>query len=75
MTADDVRPFRRGGSVVHAEVVTKIGAGSRVIDPRTGLDALVRELVRADYRVVGPTVSDAAIVHDDVMSGGELPDG
>jgi len=61
--------------MAHAEGVSKIGAGSRVIDPRTGLDALVRELARADYRVVGPRVRDGAIVHDEVSSGDDLPTG
>jgi len=48
---------------------------SRVVDPRSGLDAVVRELARAGYRVVGPTVRDGAIVYDDLTSGDDLPTG
>jgi ferredoxin len=48
---------------------------SRIIDPQTGLDALVRELAAVGYRVVGPVVREGAIVYDDVTSGSELPTG
>ena len=52
-----------------------IGDGSRVIDPRSGLDALVGELTRAGYHVVGPTVCEGAVVYDDLTSGDDLPTG
>ncbi|MBI4935366.1 MAG: 4Fe-4S dicluster domain-containing protein [Actinobacteria bacterium] len=46
-----------------------------VLDPATGLDALVRALVDDGYRVVGPLVRDGVIVYDDVRSGDDLPKG
>ena len=49
--------------------------GSRVVDPRSGLDAMLQELARAGYRVVGPTVRDRAIVYDDLAAGDDLPTG
>ena len=42
---------------------------------RTGLDALLRALVDAGYRLVGPTVRDGAIVLDDVEGVEDLPVG
>jgi sulfhydrogenase subunit beta (sulfur reductase) len=40
-----------------------------------GLDALIQALCARGYRVVGPTVRDGAIVHDDLRSGDDLPAG
>jgi sulfhydrogenase subunit beta (sulfur reductase) len=40
-----------------------------------GLDALVAELRRRGYRVVGPTVRDDAIVLDEIASADDLPHG
>ncbi|MGM0577662.1 MAG: 4Fe-4S dicluster domain-containing protein [Myxococcota bacterium] len=42
---------------------------------REGLDALIRALADDGYRVIGPTVREAAIVHDDLASTGDLPEG
>jgi ferredoxin len=40
-----------------------------------GLQALVAALRRRGYRVVGPTLRDAAIVYDDITSISDLPSG
>jgi sulfhydrogenase subunit beta (sulfur reductase) len=45
-----------------------------VVDPQ-GLDALVRALRTRGFRVLGPTVSNGAIVYDDLASADELPIG
>jgi len=45
-----------------------------VVDPQ-GLDALVRALRARGFRVLGPTVSNGAIVYDDLASADELPIG
>jgi sulfhydrogenase subunit beta (sulfur reductase) len=42
---------------------------------RAGLDALLAELVRQGYQVVGPRVRDGAIVYDRIASLAELPRG
>ncbi|MFE0023615.1 4Fe-4S dicluster domain-containing protein [Amycolatopsis sp. NPDC059021] len=42
---------------------------------RAGLDGLVDVLIGAGYRVIGPTVRDAAIVLDELASGRQLPAG
>ncbi len=48
--------------------------GSLVID-RAGLQQLVAELRRREYRVVGPTLRDNAIVLAEIESAEELPHG
>lgn len=45
------------------------------LQPRTGLDALVRALADDGYRVVGPVVHDGVIEYAEVASGDELPMG
>ncbi len=45
-----------------------------VIDAQ-GLDALLRELGRRGYCVVGPTIREGAIVYDEIESVAELPKG
>jgi hypothetical protein len=40
-----------------------------------GLQALLDALRRRSYRVIGPTVRDAAIVYDDIASVADLPQG
>ncbi len=40
-----------------------------------GVDALFAALRERDYRVVGPTVRDQAIVYDDIRTVGDLPRG
>jgi ferredoxin len=47
---------------------------SAVID-RAGLDALIEALAAGGYRVLGPQVSDGAIVYRPLPSGERLPDG
>ncbi len=42
---------------------------------RSGLQALLEELKRRGYRVVGPVVRDGAIVYDDLNAVTELPRG
>ena len=49
--------------------------GEPAILDLAGLDALVEELHRRTYRVVGPTVRDRAIVLDDLEHAGDLPVG
>lgn len=53
-----------------------VGSGSApVVIDWDGLDALFGALRRAGYRVVGPTVRDAAIVLDELSSPADLPVG
>lgn len=42
---------------------------------RAGLDALIAALAARDYRVIGPTVRDDAIVLAELSSAADLPDG
>jgi ferredoxin len=42
---------------------------------RESLDALIAALDRRGFTVVGPTVSDGAIVYDEIASSGDLPAG
>jgi ferredoxin len=48
---------------------------SSVLDPREGLDALVRMLRDDGHRVVGPVVRDGVIAYDDIVCGDDLPTG
>jgi ferredoxin len=50
-------------------------AGEARILGAEGLETLVRVLVEAGYRVVGPTVRDGAIVLDEIASADDLPHG
>lgn len=43
--------------------------------PREGLNALLEELIRCGYTVVGPTIRQGAIVYDRLHSAGDLPHG
>ncbi len=45
------------------------------LDPRLGLDALVRLLAADGYRVLGPVVRNGVVEYDDVVSGDDLPTG
>jgi sulfhydrogenase subunit beta (sulfur reductase) len=47
----------------------------RVVLTTEGLQALLDALGRRGYRVIGPTVRDAAIVYDDIASVADLPRG
>ena len=49
-------------------------AGQEVVLSREGLDRLLQALAR-DYRVIGPTVRDGAIVYDDIAGVADLPAG
>jgi ferredoxin len=49
-------------------------AGAAVLS-RAGLDELIDALIARDYRVVGPTRRDGAIVLDELRSGAQLPAG
>jgi ferredoxin len=42
---------------------------------RDGLQALLDALHRREYRVVGPTLRDRAVVYDDIASVSDLPEG
>lgn len=46
-----------------------------VVVSRSGLQALIDALVTRGYRVIGPTVHDAAIVYDTITSTANLPAG
>ena len=46
-----------------------------MLDPREGLDALVRMLRDDGHRVVGPVVRDGVIAYDDIVCGDDLPTG
>ena len=48
--------------------------GRRVLGPE-GLEALIGALSGRGYRVIGPTLSDGAIVYDEVQSVADLPQG
>lgn len=45
------------------------------LDPRSGVDALVRLLAEDGYRVVAPVERDGVIQYDDVAGGDDLPTG
>jgi sulfhydrogenase subunit beta (sulfur reductase) len=47
----------------------------RVVATIDGLQALLDALGRRGYRVIGPTLRDAAIVYDDIASVADLPRG
>lgn len=49
--------------------------GQQTVIARGALQALIDELSRRGYRVVGPVVRDQAIVYDDLASIAELPAG
>lgn len=42
---------------------------------RAGLDALIVALASANYRVLGPTERDGAIIYDDIAGVADLPEG
>jgi ferredoxin len=46
-----------------------------VVVTREGLDALIGQLAARGYRVIGPTIRDAAIVFDDIAGIADLPAG
>lgn len=48
---------------------------ARVMVARTDFSALIGALARRGYRVVGPTVRDAAVVYDDIATVEDLPVG
>ncbi len=47
----------------------------RVVTTTEGLQVLLDTLSRRGYRVIGPTLRDAAIVYDDIASVADLPRG
>ena len=49
--------------------------GGAVIIGHDGLDALIGALADAGYKVIGPTVSDGAIVYDEIDRAAQLPIG
>ena len=49
--------------------------GGAVIINDDGLDALIGALGDAGYKVVGPTISDGAIVYDEIDRAAQLPIG
>ena len=49
--------------------------GDRLVVERTELPALFTSLQRRDYRILGPTVRDEAIVYDELTSVSDLPIG
>jgi NAD(P)H-flavin reductase/Pyruvate/2-oxoacid:ferredoxin oxidoreductase delta subunit len=56
-------------------VVTSSAPASPAFLARGDLDALVALLAEGGRRVIGPTVSDGAIVYDEIRSVGDLPAG
>ena len=48
---------------------------TRAVIGTAGLDALLRALRAAGYRLLGPTVRDGAIVYDDIQTTDDLPAG
>lgn len=51
------------------------GTSARLLDPVTGLDALIRALHADGYRVIAPVERDGVVVGAEVDSGSELPVG
>jgi NAD(P)H-flavin reductase/formate hydrogenlyase subunit 6/NADH:ubiquinone oxidoreductase subunit I len=51
-----------------------IGAAARFL-PRRELDRLIQALVADGRRVIGPTIVDGAVVHDEIRSATDLPHG
>lgn len=49
--------------------------GELAIITRDGLEALLAGLKRRDYRLIGPTLRDQAIVYDDIDGIADLPQG
>lgn len=49
--------------------------GDQVVIERDDIQGLFDALIRKEYRVVGPTVRDGAVVYDEVASASELPIG
>src|SRR6516165_5138727 len=75
------RPLRAGGLILSpadAGEVTKMpecelpAPSVLTVD---GLSALFEALQRRDYRLVGPTMRDGAIVYDEIRSPADLPAG
>ncbi|MEK7862469.1 MAG: hypothetical protein AAB295_04305, partial [Chloroflexota bacterium] len=56
-----------------AEKVTPGRERTAVLD-RDGLAALIAELMRREFEVIGPRVRDGAIVYDTVRSLADLPE-
>jgi ferredoxin len=56
-------------------IIGLMGAEAHAVLDVAGLEALLRALAAQDYRVLGPTVRDGAIVHDDIASVADLPRG
>ena len=54
---------------------TAPAGGEKAVLTRDGLQALIAALARRGYRVVGPTLRDAAIVFDDIAGIADLPAG
>ncbi|CAJ0780233.1 4Fe-4S dicluster domain-containing protein [Ralstonia chuxiongensis] len=52
-----------------------LAVGATMILSREGLQALIDGLRRRQYRVLGPTVRDGAIVYDDIVGVQDLPSG
>ncbi|MFN0092268.1 MAG: 4Fe-4S dicluster domain-containing protein [Acidimicrobiales bacterium] len=52
-----------------------LSAGDRRLIDRRGVDAMIGRLRASGRRVIGPTVRDGAIVHDEVVSVADLPAG
>ena len=46
-----------------------------ILDPRSGMQALIDALDTAGYRVLGPVLRDGVIVYDDVVSESAMPTG
>jgi ferredoxin len=49
--------------------------GDRVVVGREGLQQLIDTLRALGYRVIGPRVREGAIIYDEVLSVGDLPEG
>jgi ferredoxin len=52
-----------------------VGPGSTLVIERGALDDLLQALRRSGYRLVGPTLRGGAIVHDEIDSARDLPEG
>ena len=60
---------------VTSEQLPREGVVRRVLDPRSGLQALIDALRDSGYRVHGPTVRDGVIVNSELQSETQLPSG
>ncbi len=53
----------------------RLGIGGAVVIQSGALDELIKVLAAEGYKVIGPTISDGAIVYDEIRQAAQLPIG